>query len=344
MSVRDGAVVAASTSGPSDTRGGDEIERALGSECPLCHEPCGTVLFRLPYEELWRRLADQFSMRFSAPVIQRNTPTPVATLRECPGCGLQYFSPIAPGDTAFYRELMQAVPYESDRWEFRKVAGLLKEGDALVDFACGDGAFLRAVSPRCARAVGVDRNIDAVSALTGRGLEAYSMEFRAFAEREGKGFDVACAFQVLEHLADVGELLDPMVDCTKPGGRIFVGVPNRERYAAELSAPLDSPPHHVSRWTANQLEALTRRFHLRLRAVHYQPPTYGEAVSIFMSPVDHALSLMPGDRGKRVVRGVLRRAIIGTRRYRLVARTSFFLRHRLYGHTVLGEFDRTTGS
>lgn len=332
------------TAGRADSGQEDEIERALGKKCPLCRSQAGTVRFRLPYEELWRRLETEVSTRFSAPVIRRNTPAPVATLRECAGCGLQYFTPVAPGDTAFYRELMRAVPYESDRWEFREVAGFLEGGEALVDFGCGDGAFLRAVSPHCSRAVGLDRNADVLSALVANGIEAYSTDFRTFAERESEAFDAACAFQLLEHLPEVGELLEPMVECTKPGGRIFVAVPNRERYAADLSAPLDSPPHHVSRWSADQLKALTGRFNLRLRAVHHQRPVYSEAVGIFMAPVDYALSLVPGEPGKRAVRGVLRRAIIGPKRYRLVARTSFFPRHRLYGHTVLAEFERTVES
>lgn len=305
--------------------------------CPLCRSDRRTPLVELAYEQIWRRLEADWGAGFSSQVRQRHTPAAKVALCRCVRCGLDYFVPAVPGDSEFYSELMQAVDYDENRWEFAVVAGLMTGCGSVVDFGSGDGAFLKRLRGRCDRLVGVDYNEAALADLGNSGLEAYAGDFGTFASIERDAFDVASAFQLIEHISDVSTLVAPMITATKPGGSIFISLPNRDRFGAEIDSPLDCPPHHASRWSAAQLEELARRFSLQLVRIRYSPPAYPEAVAIAMGPVDRLLGRPPARRPTWLLRGLIRRGMIGPRRYDLAVRAGLFARRGIHGHTMLAE-------
>ncbi len=310
----------------------------VDSRCPLCRSDQRSPLAEMDYEQIWERLEADWGAGFSLNVRQRHTPAAKVTLCRCVSCGLDYFVPTVPADSEFYRELMQAVDYHEDRWEFAVVAELVRGSGSVVDFGSGDGAFLKRLIAHCDRLVGVDYNEAALAALGSSGLEAYAGNFPKFAAGERDAFDVACAFQLIEHISDVSELVPTMITATRPGGRIFISVPNRDRFGAEIDSPLDGPPHHTSRWSAAQFEELARRFSLQLVRIQHSPPAYSEAVTIAMGPVDRLLAGRPVRRRAWLLRGLIRRVVIGPRRYNIAVRAGLFARRRIYGHTMLAEF------
>src|SRR5947199_342155 len=81
----------------------------------------------------------------------------------------------------------------------------------------------------------------ALDALRAAGIEGVSTRFADFAAGEAGRFDVVCGFQILEHVRRVGDLMEPAMRCARPGGRIFVSVPNRRRYTRGDLEPLDCP-------------------------------------------------------------------------------------------------------
>lgn len=253
---------------------GSAAERGL-DPCPLCQSTSGVPIQAVPYATIWRALERQFHATFTPEVLRENQPLPVATLYRCEHCGLDYFSPIAPGDPSFYTQLMASIPYEATRWDPEVVATLLEPDARIVDLGCGDGAFLRRIMPRAARAVGIDHNAEAIAKLRAAGLEGYTTEFAEFAKENAGAFDVAVSFHTLEHLRDAGDLVEPALRCLRPGGRLFLSVPNRDRDERGEFEPLDWPPHHVSRWAPEHFDWLAQRFGATLATVRFEQLVYG---------------------------------------------------------------------
>lgn len=282
--------------------------------CPLCGATTGPAREEIAYEKIWDRLREEWGARFSAPVLARHTPAPTTTVRECDTCGLQWFDPAVAGDSVFYEELMSQVSYEDDRWEFGAVAGELGPQDAVVDFGCGEGRFLRAIAPRVARPVGVDHNRPAIEALNRHGIEGHATSFEAFADANAGTFDVACTFHLLEHLDNVPGTVAAMMRCLKPGGRLYVAVPNRDRLRGDALEPLDCPPHHVSRWSAGQVPELARRVGAEVLRVRLEPAAFHLVQQQLMVPVDRRLASVPAPF-RRGLRALALRARVGPRRY-----------------------------
>lgn len=243
--------------------------------CPLCGST-GTATASIPYDEIWHSYASELGATFSRPVKARHTPADAATLRICDGCRLQFFTPKTPGDEGFYDELMSAVSYLPDRWAFEGVRRRLRNVSSLIDVGCGSGAFLRGID--VPRVVGIDRNPDVHSGLADHGIEVHD-DLARLAANEPNSFDVVCAFEVLEHVDDVAAILDPVRIALRPGGRLFVSVPNVDRARPEAPQPLDLPPHHVSRWSASHARVIAERFGLELVRVDREPRLWGTVVS-----------------------------------------------------------------
>ncbi len=289
------------------------------------------------YSDIWAALERKWSPTFAAEVVSRHTPAPHTDLRECAGCGLRYFAPSVAGDRDFYEQLMSAARYEEDRWEFDQVTTRLRPHDAVLDVGCGRGAFLRRIASSARRVVGLDANRPAISELTELGIEAHAIPIAEFANREPNAFDAVCAFQTLEHLANVDELIEPAVRCMRRGGRLFLSLPNRDRAWREPFEPFDFPPHHVSRWDGAQFVVLARRYRLQLRAVEYEPPGITTFRRLRSARVRSRLSRVMGPRYAGLVARVYARALIHPGRCARAVASGEPERRGVHGHTMLAE-------
>lgn len=308
--------------------------------CPLCGATSSIPVLAVPYAEIWEELRAELSAVFSKEVVERHQPLPDAMLYRCGECELEYFSPIAAGDAEFYGQLMASIPYELDRWEFGIVANLLGPEASVVDLGCGAGGFLGLVGPRVRRAVGVDHNADAIANLAVAGIEGHTMDFTAFADRDRGAFDVVCSFHTLEHMPQAALLMGPAVACARPGGRIFISVPNRLRYGRGDLEPLDCPPHHISRWDPIHFKVLADCFGVQLVAVRYEEPDLSVARLAYRERSERALSRLAGARAGRFLARAYAKGRIGPRRHARATRARTFTRRGIYGHSMLAEFRR----
>lgn len=307
--------------------------------CPLCAHQLAQTLEVIRCDAIWERLEDDFGVRFTPVVKNRHTYGEVTTLVKCATCGLDYFTPLVAGGSDFYRELMRGAHYEEDRWEFGKVASALPPGLKVADLGSGSGAFLRSLGDRPARRVAVDHNVDVAEALRMDGIE-FRSEIASLAAEQRETFDVICAFQLLEHMPSIAEVVEPARACLRPGGSLFVSVPTRERTRKAGLEPLDCPPHHVSRWAPAQFQVLAQRFDLRLRRVHTQPPTLSTVSELRERAFERRLRIALGARAAHSGARVLRKLTLRQRAYERAAQSGRYARNGIFGHTMLAEFER----
>jgi SAM-dependent methyltransferase len=235
---------------------------------------------------------------------------------------------------------MANTPYHADRWEFQIVLPRIERGMAVADMGCGEGAFIRLAAARAARAVGVDHNTDAIRSLTDAGFEGSSSTFEEFSRREGAAFDVVCSFHTLEHLADPITAACAMRSLLRPGGRLFLSVPNRDRFGRRNDEPLDCPPHHLSRWGPHQLEELAERLDLRLVTTHLEDPDLSHA-RLAAARSSRLLKLLGADEGGFTARAWMRTAV-GPREFRRALAGGEYRRRGIVGHSMLAELERSS--
>lgn len=221
-----------------------------------------------PYAEIFDALRARFGDGVDQALERRYSPVESADEFRCHSCGLQYFSPLNPGGPDFYAALASSNRYyRGDRWEYPLARRALPGPGRVLDIGCGRGDFLLQARADGHEVLGAETNPDAHPFLDDRAIPWHGGDVGALDET----FDLVCAFQVLEHLESVATLIEPARDRLAPGGVLFASVPNRQRLDAHPRLePLDSPPHHVSRWSADQFDVLAARHGLAVRAVHRQ--------------------------------------------------------------------------
>ena len=230
--------------------------------CPITGEPARLVQEVAPalLRGLWRRA---FKVE----------PTPLPGGRigiyRSP-CDLVFFAPAEEGDGAFYEALYRRLDAGGrvraagrDRAEYPHAAVRIRPGDAVLEVGAGAGAFARLIPE--ARYVGLDPNPAAYAGLEAE-IRAESLADHA-AMHEGC-YDAACAFQVIEHVADPLRLAADMLRCLKPGGLLMLGAPI---WPSAMTAIPDfvfnAPPHHLSWWSEGAMRALADRLGLAVEAL-----------------------------------------------------------------------------
>jgi len=136
-------------------------------------------------------------------------------------------------------------------------APFVKQGDEVLDIACGLGEGSRRLAEAGARVVGVD--------LDKEYIEKASEKFRAVGQltfvradalqyRRPRVFDVIVCLNTLEHLPDPKKFLEICRDNLKPDGKLFLEVP------LLLPRPLGEPllPYHSKEYTIVELEDLLK--------------------------------------------------------------------------------------
>jgi SAM-dependent methyltransferase len=193
----------------------------------------------------------------------------VYALRLCPACGLVFADPLASPGPGWYQLAAGAWIAEpsgdpSKNWRVGWLRGLFPSGGrglSLVDIGCGDGFFLAGAKGEGFYAWGIDFDSERTAAAASRGLGTVFTgtpeEFMA--AHPGRAFDVATAFQALEHVDDPAAVLRGAAALLKPGGLLLADVPNADRAFGGTLAIIDYPPHHLTRWTEQALRAVFAR-------------------------------------------------------------------------------------
>jgi len=291
---------------------------------------------QVAYGLVWERLEQDFSASFGDDVRSRHTPASSMVVYTCRTCDVQSFHPAVAGGVDFYERLSRSPAYyEQRRWEFGIVAGRLSPGGVVVDVGSGPGVFLAMARQRGCRAVAVETNPSATAELRRKGLAVHATA-RDVLEAVGQ-VDVVTAFQVVEHVEDVTAFLQETVELVAPGGSLNISVPNRERVGRAAFEPLDHPPHHLTRWSADALAILAARHDLTLQEVLFEGPDPSGARIGARLVVDSMAKSWPMPARRFLVRAAGR---VASRQptHGLLTRTRVFARAGVHGHTILASY------
>ena len=197
--------------------------------------------------------------------------------------GLLFFDPMQEGDAlfygAFYRTTgMRRYLLAEDRGEFRLAAAHVGSGDRVLDVGCGFGTF-QACIPQAVYA-GLDPHLVKDLVRPGRYAETLDEHLRA----GHGGYDMACAFQVLEHVARPLQLLVDMGRAVRPGGRVIVAVPHWPSAPARIPNWMtNAVPHHLTVWTSRALAAAAERVGLKVASIDTVPWSRSDAFVYWMA-------------------------------------------------------------
>lgn len=133
------------------------------------------------------------------------------------------------------------------------------KGKRILDFGCGEGAFVAAALENGWQARGYDLNVGGMQEANRRwktdvfdsgSFDAYHANFR-------ESYDVVVALQVFEHLAEPLAVGTKAVQLLKPGGIFLIDVPNVNQVAERKSkgSSLD-PTAHLCHFSLDTLSLL----------------------------------------------------------------------------------------
>jgi len=162
---------------------------------------------------------------------------------ECGKCGIVYLESVQRDLKDFYTEEYRklytpvigsalnsqelfdiCLPYQKDRIDdLKHVLGPTKK---LLDVGCASGAFLHAVRNHVLYCIGMEFNLDNARFVKEvLGIRVYTGCIEDV-DLPQEYFDIATAFQVLEHVDDPISFLKGIHKLLKPGGTICIEVPN----------------------------------------------------------------------------------------------------------------------
>ncbi len=170
--------------------------------------------------------------------------------------GLMFFHPMIPGDDVFYESLYARVDahrvlgrQHMRRVEFLQAASLVPAGASVLDVGCGAGHFRAHLGH--ARYQGVDLHGDAAAPDISR------EPIGDHAARWPEAYDLVCAFQVIEHVADPLGFVRDMLRALRPGGTLILCAPLHPSPLTEIPNNLvNGPPHHLTWWNVGAFGAL----------------------------------------------------------------------------------------
>ncbi|MCF6296764.1 MAG: class I SAM-dependent methyltransferase [Flavobacteriaceae bacterium] len=203
--------------------------------------------------------------------------TPTVKIYKCLDSGYSFYYPFhIAGDDEFYQHFGKLDWYYLPwKWEHQQCASLVKDGDRVLEVGAGRGDFIAHLSKlKKINAVGLELNSDVVKKANSSGIKLINQPIEDYAKLAPNSYDIVCSFQVLEHITNVGEVIQAMIKCLKPNGTLLVSVPNNDSFIGANVLPskaLNMPPHHMGLWNQNSLENLVKYFPLTIRKILIEP-------------------------------------------------------------------------
>lgn len=157
------------------------------------------------------------------------------------------------------------VKKHSLRKKVSLVNKLNKGAGSILDIGAGTGDFLREAKKKGWETFGVEPNPSALKRAQEKGISLES-ELGAFVDQK---MDVVTLWHVLEHIANLEEIVITLSKIVKPGGTLIIAVPNYKSYDAkhygEFWAAYDVP-RHIWHFSQNSIEKLFKA-HFKLEDI-----------------------------------------------------------------------------
>lgn len=257
--------------------------------CPICSNPELRTLHRFTVEQAAQaflpRARDEARYNRLCKNIEELWAQDSCEIVQCCECNFSFPVPYVGGDREFY-ELAYGTPsYPSHRWEYDRALDFLKtacdlSSPRLLELGAGDGQFMKMLLKdipafKPGRIVATDYSSHSVNELKKLGVDARQAGvFEIASCRDNRAaFSAVCAFQSIEHMADIAEVAEALRTLLCPGGLLILSVPNGRaiEFNEQHLSCFDMPPNHVGRWYKGSFDALTTRAGLSLIAHEIEP-------------------------------------------------------------------------
>jgi len=143
----------------------------------------------------------------------------------------------------------------------------LKADAKILDIGASDGSFLAFLQKHGCSGIGVEVNPSMVEFAISRGLNVIKKPFNEILLTENS-FDLIAMSHILEHMPDLGQTIKHALNLLKPGGHLFVIVPNygciMMRMFAGVQESLFLPGQHIWYFTKKSLKSSCALFGLKL--------------------------------------------------------------------------------
>lgn len=136
----------------------------------------------------------------------------------------------------------------------------------LIDVGCGAGYFLDRAAAKAWAVTGTEYGGIPLATARAKGHAIIEGPLNP-ADHPGAPFDVACSFEVIEHVTNPADELARMAQVVRPGGLIYVTTPNYRSVGHWLAGgrwSVVNYPEHLNYFTPATLKCLARQQGLRI--------------------------------------------------------------------------------
>jgi SAM-dependent methyltransferase len=209
-------------------------------------------------------------------------------IMRCRDCGFGWTSPPLPEDqiasyypTAYLGDTRKALDdyfagrltrSRSWRGELAKVALVERHAGhgRILDVGCGDGKFLWALDPQRWERTGVEASRDTLAIVRQRMPSLQLIAGNIYSDSlPAEAYDAITFWHVFEHLPHPREVLRRTEKLLRPGGWLFISLPNLESLQAKLFRqywyPFGDVPRHIYHFSRRSLDRLLREAGLRVK-------------------------------------------------------------------------------
>jgi len=188
----------------------------------------------------------------------------------CCDCDLKFFNPAITGSETFYEKLQKIDWYymdEKDEYDYAKM--FINEEDSVLEIGSGKGAFSKKIKSN--NYIGLELSSKAIDIAAKDNITILNESIQKHAVNNSNKYDVVCAFQVLEHVADIKSFIESSVKCLKPNGILIYSVPSADSFVSLApNGILNMPPHHISWWSDKALSNITDLFGIQLIDIYHE--------------------------------------------------------------------------
>jgi SAM-dependent methyltransferase len=160
--------------------------------------------------------------------------------------GLETGVAAVPGGRLLFR-LLPPLRQKLDRFGRHLTRQAFPEGGTLLDIGCGNGDFMLLARAMGWKVVGVEPDPKAAALCASRGLDVLNGGIEAMVAT-GKRFDAVTLSHVIEHVPAPRETLAHCLELLRPGGMIWLGLPNPAAVGSKLFGTAWAglhPPYHL---------------------------------------------------------------------------------------------------